>query len=243
MQTDLVTYLAVAENKIKKSPVQILLLSILAGVFIALAGALATMVSWQIESVSLAKLLAGLVFPVGLILVVMLKTELFTGNILLLIAYWQGKIKSQALWKNWLLVYLGNFIGALLIVNLLYYCWADNENLLLALAKIAENKINLSVLRAFILGALCNFLVTLAVWWGVTKNTFSEKLVLIFLPIFTFVVLGFEHSVADMFYLPWAKIMLGNVSWFNLSLSLLFITLGNIAGGAITALILNSQQK
>ncbi|MDO5561631.1 MAG: formate/nitrite transporter family protein [bacterium] len=243
MQTDLVTYLAVAEKKVKQSPAQTFILSILAGVFIALAGALATTVSWQIDNISLAKLLAGLVFPVGLILVIMWKTELFTGNILLLVAYWQGKIKGKELWRNWLLVYLGNFIGALLIVNLLYYCWSGNENLLLSLAKIAENKINLSILKAFILGVLCNFLVTLAVWWGVTKTTFLEKLVLIFLPIFTFVVLGFEHSVADMFYLPWAKIIFDNTSWLSLSISLLFITLGNIVGGAITALILNSQQK
>lgn len=238
MQNELETYLEIAQNKVKNPTKRVFILAILAGVLIALAGAIATMTSYAIDNASVKKLVSAAVFPIGLILVIFFQTELFTGNNLLLIAWKRKKITIKELLRNWGIVYAGNLIGGFLTALSLYFVWLENSGLREAMANTANYKVGLSWWQAIILGFWCNFLVCLAVYFGVTKKTFAEKIGLIFLPVFAFIALGFEHSVANMFYLSFGG-LLAEVSLGQIVVSLAMVTLGNILGGGLLSLVID----
>ena len=237
---ELESYINVGVSKVKNNKIKVLVLSVLAGFFIALAGYASVIVSYTVKSASIAKLLSSLVFPIGLILVVLLKTELFTGNNLLVIPLFKKKIKIKELLLNWIIVYIGNIIGSLILAFLVYKSGAITSNELLATAfvSIASKKISLTFLSAVILGFLCNILVCIAVFLATISKTTLEKIFVIFIPISLFIMLGFEHSVANMFYLSLGR-MLENFDILELLLNnLLPVTLGNILGGSTIGLII-----
>lgn len=224
---------------------KVLIAAIVAGMFIALAGYESTVVSYTIKIPSIAKLLSGIVFPIGLILVVLLKTELFTGNNLLIIPLVDKKIKVKDMLLNWGIVYLGNLIGSILVAVLIYYAGTitSNDALTKAFVGIANNKTNLEFFSAFILGVLCNFLVCSAVFLSATAKDNLTKIFCIFPPIMLLVVLGFEHSVANMFYLS-EGFLLSKMNILNiLGNNLLPVTLSNIVGGIGLGLILYFTRK
>ncbi len=233
-------YINVGVNKTKNKVFKTIVLSIMAGFLIALAGYASTVVSFSINNVSISKLLSALIFPMGLILVILLKTELFTGNSLLIIPLVNKKISIKSLILNWLLVYIGNFIGSILLSLLIYKSGSlSNEVLINSFVGIANKKISYNFINLLILGSLCNILVCTAVFLGVTSKNIVDKIFVIFIPIFLFVLLGFEHSVANMFYLSIAS-LLGKLDFINLIIhNLLPVTLGNIIGGIIIGLIFN----
>lgn len=233
-------YIDIGIKKTKNKFFKTLVLSIMAGFLIALAGYASTIVSFSITNYSLSKVMAALVFPIGLILVVLLKTELFTGNLLLVIPLVNKKITFKSLILNLILVYIGNFIGSIMLSLLIYKSGSlSNEALVNAFVNIANKKVSYSFINLLILGGLCNMLVCTAVFMGVTSKNILEKVLLIFIPIFLFVVLGFEHSVANMFYLSIGS-LLGKLSFIKLIIhNLLPVTLGNIFGGILIALIFN----
>lgn len=237
---ELNSYIEIGTNKTKNKVFKTFLLSIMAGFLIALAGYGSTVVSFSISNTSIAKLLLALIFPMGLILVILLKTELFTGNSLLIIPLVNKKISFKSLLLNWVLVYIGNFIGSILLSLLVYKSGSlTNETLINTFVSIANKKINYSFINLLILGCLCNILVCTAVFLGVTSKNILEKVFVIFIPIFLFVLLGFEHSVANMFYLSIAS-LLGKLDFINLIIgNLLPVTLGNILGGILIGLIFN----
>lgn len=224
----------VGKSKAKLSSGKMLLLGIFAGMFIALAGVGATF-----GNAYGGKIAGALIFPVGLIMVVLAGSELFTGNNLMLIPWIKNKISLGQLLKNWLLVFLGNFIGALLVAFLVTYSGVF-DNISESVIATATTKSNLGFLEATIRGIFCNFLVCIAVWMAFGAETVSGKILAIFGPIMLFVLCGFEHSVANMFYGP-AGIFVAfkngltpeNLN-FGLFLfhNLLPVTLGNIIGGA-----------
>ena len=233
-------YINIGVGKTKNKPLKTIILSIMAGFLIALAGYASTMVSFNVNNISLSKCLSALIFPMGLILVILLKTELFTGNSLLVIPLVNKKINIKSLLINWLLVYLGNFIGSVLLSLLIYKSGSlTNETLINTFINISNKKISYNFINLIILGTLCNMLVCTAVFLGVTHKNTLEKIFVIFIPIFLFVLLGFEHSVANMFYLSIGA-LLGKLNFINLIINnLLPVTLGNIIGGILIGLIFN----
>lgn len=233
-------YINVGVGKTKNKSLKTIILSIMAGFLIALAGYASTVVSFSVNNFSLSKCLSALIFPMGLILVILLKTELFTGNSLLVIPLVNKKINIKSLLINWLLVYIGNFIGSIILSLLIYKSGSlTNEALINAFINIANKKISYNFMNLIILGTLCNMLVCTAVFLGVTHKNTLEKIFVIFIPIFLFVLLGFEHSVANMFYLSIGA-LLGKINFINLLIhNLLPVTLGNIIGGILIGLIFN----
>jgi formate transporter len=235
-----------------------LALSVLAGAFIGLGAAFATTAVAGAAGAlpfGVTRVLAGLVFSLGLVLVVVAGAELFTGNNLIVMAWAERRISTRLLLRNWSLVYVGNLAGALATVALVFaagqYEFGGGEVGASALG-IAEAKVQLGFVQAVALGALCNALVCLAVWLSYSARSVTDKVLAVVFPITAFVALGFEHSVANMFFLPmgvllrdhgsaefWAESGLdpadfADVSWGDALLAnLLPVTLGNVIGGSV----------
>jgi formate transporter len=234
---------------------RLLLLSILAGAFIALGAAFSTTVlaGSSVLPYGLARLLAGLALCLGRILVVVGGAELFTGNSLIIMARASGKISTSALLRNWAIVYLGNFIGSVIIASLMFLAkqYTNEAGAVGEIAlKTAASKVQLGFIQAMALGILCNMLVCLAVWLTYSARTTTDKIMAVIFPITAFVTIGSEHSIANMFFIPYGlfiqqfdpafmaglgnQVNLENLSWsaffFN---NLLPVTIGNIIGGAL----------
>jgi formate/nitrite transporter len=232
-------------------------LAVMAGVFIALGAAFFTYVIHDsILSGGLTKLIGGLVFSLGLILVIITGAELFTGNNLIVMAFVSRKVTLGQLINNWGIVFTGNFIGSLVVVLLIFLTgmWtAGNASVGVTALTIANAKVNLTFWQALSRGILCNILVCLAVYLCFSGRSVTDKILAILFPITAFVALGFEHSVANMYFIPAglllknspevlsaAQAALGEVpDLSNLTLygflvdNLLPVTLGNILGGTI----------
>jgi len=262
-----------AENLgVRKSEISVLktfLLAVLAGAFIALGAIFATTVSAAGVPVTapdgtviynaalpygLIRLLAGLVFSLGLILVVVGGAELFTGNNLIVMAWASGKVRGLKVLRNWFIVYIGNFFGAVGTAGIMFftkqYTFGSNAVGIVAL-KTAVSKCDFTFVQAVALGILCNALVCLAVWLTYSARTTTDKILAIIFPIAAFVAAGFEHSVANMYYIPYALFIkffdpdfIGKVSgqvahletltWQGFFLhNLLPVTIGNIIGGSV----------
>lgn len=246
----------VSISKSTNDPVRVFVLALLAGAFIAFGAALFTLVTHDASNINvgLLRLIGGLVFCLGLILVVVAGAELFTGNNLLVMAYVDKKITLSQLMRNWLIVFLGNFIGALGVVLLIYLSkhWLINQGLVGTKAiLIANGKVGLSFTQALSLGILCNILVCLAVWLCFAGRTVTDKILAIIFPITAFVALGFEHSVANMYFIPAGMAAASDPEILQAALSirphlnlselsvgkfiinnLLPVTLGNLIGGS-----------
>jgi formate transporter len=228
-------------------------LAILAGAFIALGAVFATNTAAGSAALpfGVAKLLTGLVFCLGLILVVVGGAELFTGNNLIVMAWASGKVTGRALLRNWVIVYAGNFVGsfgtALLVLWSKQYTFGGGAVGETAL-KIAAGKTNLDFWQAMALGVLCNALVCLAVWLTFSARSTVDKIASIIFPITAFVAAGFEHSVANMYFVPYGLLIkmfdpgfvaglgldLAGLTWKNFFLNnLIPVTIGNIIGGAV----------
>ena len=237
-------------RKIETPTVSVFALAVLAGAFIALGAGFATTVAagtvgaWPY---GVARLLTGFVFCLGLVLVVVGGAELFTGNSLIVMAWASRKVTTRAMLHNWLIVYLGNFAGAVataaMVVIAGHQSFGDGAVGQAALA-IARAKTSLGFVQAIALGVLCNALVCLAVWLTYGARSAADKIAAIVFPITAFVAAGFEHCVANMYFVPvaifiqdfdpgfaassppltWSGFLLGN---------LLPVTIGNVLGGAV----------
>jgi formate transporter FocA len=232
-------------------------LSVLAGAFIALGAVFSTTVVAGSTGLpyGLVRVLAGLVFSLGLILVLVGGAELFTGNNLIVMAWASGKVSTRLLLQNWVIVYAGNFAGALATAVLLYlsgqFSFGQGSVGAAALAT-ANAKVGLGFVQAIVLGILCNALVCLAVWLTFSARTTTDRIVAIVPPITAFVAAGFEHSIANMYFIPvalfiktgapasfWSAIGktaadFPNLTWERFLVNnLLPVTLGNIVGGAL----------
>jgi formate transporter len=245
-------------RKVETPILTMLSLAVLAGAFIALGAIFATTVTAGTASAwpyGVTRLLAGLVFCLGLILVVVGGAELFTGNNLIVMAWANKKVSTYALLRNWGIVYFGNFIGSIGTAVLLFYTGqykfgggAVGQTAL----SIANSKVHLGFIQAIALGILCNALVCLAVWMTFSARSTLDKIAAIIFPISAFVAASFEHSVANMYFIPiglfiknfdpafTAKIVadtgldLSGLTWEAFLINnLLPVTIGNIIGGAV----------
>ncbi|WP_299888618.1 formate/nitrite transporter family protein [uncultured Ruegeria sp.] len=212
---------------------QTLTLAILAGVFIGFGGAAYTMVMTGVDAgFGPARFLGGVVFSLGLILVVVGGAELFTGNALMTIAAVDRKISPRDLLRNWGLVYLGNLIGAIALVLAFAATGLLDGPMGATASTIANGKIDLSPTQAFLRGILCNALVCLAVWLSFAARSVVGKVMAILWPISGFVLLGLEHSVANMYLLPQGMAAGAGFGWGAVVGNLFWVSAGNIVGGA-----------
>lgn len=233
-----------------------MLLSFLAGVFIALAAVGSNIIAHNFEDVGLAKYLAGLIFPTGLILVVVAGAELFTGNNLISVSCLSGQVKWRVYVKNLLLVWCGNLVGSIFIAILINLSGQLDYSAGLLGAytvKVAAIKTNLTFVQAFTSAIMCNLLVCLAVWMAYAAKDIAGKCLAIFFPIWLFIACGFEHSVANMYYLSAgllanlnpvytdavqavysvSPVQLANLSLSGAAVNLITVSLGNLVGGGL----------
>ncbi|WP_099188452.1 formate/nitrite transporter family protein [Tepidibacter mesophilus] len=233
------------------------LLGILAGVFIAFAAQGSNASAYGLwskpETYGLGKAMAGALFGTGLMMVLIAGADLFTGNTLIIMAVLEKKVKLKDMFINWTLVYLGNFVGSLLIAYMIVksgQLHMGGNMLAGTTIKIASYKVSLSFTNALFLGIMCNWLVCIAVWLAYSAKDITGKILGIFFPIWLFITSGFEHSIANMYYIPAGILAKSNphyaeashlsdealnaLNWKSFIINNLFpVTLGNIIGGAI----------
>lgn len=224
-------------RKAKMPLLQLWMLGLLAGAFIAFGAMFFTLVITGNQlGFGLGRTLGGLAFSLGLILVIVGGAELFTGNNLIVMAWADSRVSSAALLRNWSVVYAANFAGALGSVVLVWYSGTLDSGggaVGHTAAAITAAKLELGFGEAFVRGVLCNTLVCLAVWLCFSARNVSGKVLCIVFPITAFVALGFEHSVANMYLIPIGMLAAhGDIDVFALAGNLLPVTLGNIVGGS-----------
>lgn len=222
------------------SIVTIALLGFLAGAYIAFGGMLAEVANAGMLAaglpIGLSKLVFGSVFPVGLILVVLAGSELFTGNVMYMtMGVLDGKAGLGGLTKNWIVSWIFNFVGALFVAYVLAYLTGlmTVDPFAAGAIKVAETKVGLSWDQSFFRAIGCNWLVCLAVYVAFASDDVIGKILGIWFPIMAFVTLGFEHSVANMFFIPLGMFLGGNVTIASMFGNLIPVTIGNIVGGGL----------
>ena len=246
---------AIGVQKTRLDFLSLVALAVLAGAFIGLGAMFATTVLAGVDGVlpfGVSRLLSGVVFCLGLILVVVGGAELFTGNNLMVMAWAAGKVRPREMLRAWAIVYVGNFIGAVGTAGIVFLSgqYLSGKGSVAGVAlTIATNKVSLSFEHGLFLGILCNVLVCLAVWLAYSARTTADKIMAIVFPVSAFVVAGFEHSVANMYFIPlglfikawapgamWTQIGATSanyaaLTWAGLVDNLIPVTLGNIIGG------------
>ena len=223
-----------------------LTLGILAGAFISFGAMFYSVVVTETGlGLGPSRFLGGLSFCLGLILVVVGGAELFTGNVLIVMGWAHKKVTTAALLRNWALVYAGNLIGALAMVGMAHwsgFLHMGGDAVGATAVKIAAAKVNLPPDVAFVRGVLCNALVCLAVWLCFAARSVVDKVFAIIFPITAFVALGFEHSVANMYFIPMGMLAAGdpgmattaaNMDFAGFLGNLIPVTVGNIIGGGV----------
>ena len=236
-------YIEIGIHKVKLSAFKMLVLGMFAGMFIGFAGIASTVGAVTVENPSLARIVSACLFPAGMAMVLVAGSELFTANNLIIIALLEKKIKLHEMLKNWFFVFVGNFLGGSLVAVLVVYGHTPDlfsGRLAESMVKNAVGRVSLSFPDAFIRGILCNILVCIAVWAAFAAKKVSGKLLMSFWPVMLFVLCGFEHSIADIYFCMAGIFTAGeygiaaeglSVGSFLLK-NLLPVTLGNIVGGA-----------
>lgn len=243
-------------NKVNLPKFQMILLGIIAGMFIAFGGSASSMAMHGIEDVGLARTVAGAIFPCGLMLIILVGGELFTGNCLISIAVFSKKVSVYKMVSNLVVVYFSNMIGATFITFCIFASGQfdySNGGLGAFTIKVALGKVNIAPERALLSGMLCNILVCLAIFMAGSSRDVIGKILAIFFPIWVFVISGFEHCVANMFYIPAGifastndtyvakaqelygitREQIDQISLSGFAKNLLPVTVGNIIGGMI----------
>ena len=237
------SYIEIGIHKSNLPIFKMILLGFFAGMFIGFAGIGSTVAASSISVASVAKLVGAMVFPAGMAMVLVAGSELFTGNNLIILSVLAGKNSIWKMLKNWLFVYIGNFIGTTFVAVLVVYGHTPNlfqGDLAGAIVNAAKARTDLAVSDSFVRGILCNILVCIAIWMSFAAKRVSGKLMTSFWPVMIFVLCGVEHCIADMYFgvagLLTASeygITADGLTWFNFLVNnLIPVTLGNIVGGA-----------
>lgn len=236
-------YSAAGEAKTKLPIGKMFVLSIFAGAFIALGALGSSIASCGVTPAALSRMMSALIFPIGLVMVVTAGSELFTGNCLILVSVLDKRATVMGMVKNLVVVYLGNFVGSMLIALLAVYGHVMDlyDGALAANAvKVAVAKTNLGFWDAFFKGILCNVMVCIAVWMTFAPKQISGKILAAYLPIVIFILGGFEHCVANFYFIPMGMLCAKEYGIAAEGLNLfgflvkneIPVTLGNIVGGS-----------
>ena len=242
----LANYRSTGRDKAEKPAGSAFILAMLAGGIIALGAAASSSASWAVGNASLAKLISGLIFPFGLGMVVLSGTELFTGNCLIALSVLGGESTLSRMLRSWGIVYLGNLAGAVLVAASQVWSGQMVEGMAVSIARTAATKCSLTFSQGVMLGFWCNLLVCLGVLLSLTAQDTAGRILGAYLPVSFFILCGFEHSIANMYYIPAGLLLkgmpaytaaLGELDLSALTLknfflaNLLPVTLGNILGG------------
>ncbi|GAA0181660.1 formate/nitrite transporter family protein [Clostridium sediminicola] len=227
---------------LEKSNKELIIGGILAGAFVGLAAITSVTVCQDMANyfgVGFTKLIFGIVFSLGLIMIVLSGSDLFTGSNLYIVSTYKNKNNYSKLLKNWGIVYFANMVGCIVLIFIIFRTGIFNDKSISDyMINITKSKLNLTASQAFFRGILCNFLVCLAVRVGASSDEVSGKIMGYIYVIGAFVINSFEHSIANMFFIP-SGIILGNQQGINLSWqtfifkNLIPVTIGNIVGGAL----------
>ena len=243
-------YSKAGATKALSPALRLMLLGIAAGFILACAGAAASNAAFSIQSASVARLVSALIFPFGLIAIIFTGSELFTGNCLISISVLDKSARLSGMARNPIIVYIGNFIGSAIVAAAVAY--SGSESLIFYIMKAAASKCSLSFGKALVMGFMCNVLVCLGVVCSLSTTTPSGRALGAYIPVCLFVLCGFEHSIANMFYVPCALFALvlpeyqtiahilpdvgiatEQLTWLNFAVkNLVPVTIGNIVGGA-----------
>lgn len=213
------------------------LLGMLAGAFIGLGAMMFTLVASDASlSFTAQRLIGGLVFSLGLLLVAVAGAELFTGNNLIAMAWAAGQIRATELLRNWVLVCAANLVGALGVALLVH--WSGHAGLNQGavgrtVVAIAQAKAGLPLGEAFFRGVLCNVLVCMAVWMSFSGRSVVDKAIAVVPPVTAFVAAGFEHSIANLYFFPLAWLLGGATPWQDAAANLVAVIAGNLVGGSV----------
>lgn len=237
---------SVGAAKARLSLLSTVMLGVLAGCFIGLGALYFVLIkSDPTLGFAVGQVLGGLAFSLGLVLVIIAGAELFTGNSLLAMAWADGKISSADLLKNWVVVCLANFVGAAGLALLVFYSGHLDMNdgaIADQYLKIAASKVSMPFMEAFLKGILCNILVCMAVWMALAARSVTGKVVAIIFPISAFVAAGFEHSIANMYFIPMGMLLKASghagagvdaITWLGMFHNLVPVILGNLIGGSV----------
>lgn len=238
----------IAVGKTKMTSLRTFLAALLAGAFIAFGGTyFCVFLGDTTLPFGVQRVVGGICFCLGLVLVLCCGCELFTGNSLMMSAKASKKITCAQLLKNWGIVWVGNLVGALIAVFLMYMSKVQVMNhgeVAMTMVNVAAGKVALDPVTMFFKGIMCNVFVCLAVWIGFGARTTVDKVIGIILPISAFVALGFEHCVANMFFLPMGLLLnslgvgtAGAVTLQGVITNLVIVTIGNVVGGSLVALV------
>ena len=213
------------------------MLGMLAGAFIGLGAMYFTLVTSDATlGFAAARVLGGVAFSLGLILVIVAGAELFTGNNLIAMAWAGGRVSTRALLLNWVVVCAANFVGAAGLAGLVWLSGHGSLNggeVGRAAIRIATAKVHLPLGEAFFRGVLCNVLVCMAVWMALAGRSVADKVIAIVFPVTAFVAAGFEHSIANMYFFPLAKLLGAPLGAGDMLRNLLPVIAGNIVGGSV----------
>lgn len=234
-------YIDSSVSKTKMSAVKIITKSILAGIMIGMGAACSSVAAHSINNVGLARLIAGIIFPVGLMMVILMGAELFTGDCLMSSAVAKKSISFFQMFRILILVFIGNFIGSFIISALIFFSGQLNySNGLLGAytIKVALGKVSLTPLQGLTSGILCNILVCSAVLMAMSSKDVSGKLLASFFVVMPFVTGGFEHCVANMYYITAGLLAKTNQDYVNIVLSVYGIT--DLSNLSLKGFILNN---
>ena len=246
-------YVELGQKKANYSVLKLILLAMLGGIMIGLASAGANTVSATMDNPSIAKLLSGIVFPTGLAMVAICGAELLSSSCLVILSVFSSKLSYAKLLKYWFWVFIGNILGSLVIAVIMYLSGQFsffNSQIAITTIQTAVKKVSLTPLEAVSLGILCNLLVCLAILMAVAGKSLADKVAAVYLPIMLFILCGFEHCVANMYYIPAGLLALQNPEYRALAIekglhidklsvmsflfnNLLWVIVGNIIGGAV----------
>lgn len=251
-------YMAASVGKAASPAWRLFVLGMAAGLLIGLGAVTSSTAAHALDNAGLVRLVTALIFPMGLVMVVLLGTELFTGNALMVTAAIDGRISWGRLARNWVIVYAGNFVGAVALAALMAFFGQLNiggGDLAVYTAKVAAGKDALPWGNAFVLGIFCNLLVCIAVYLGNAAQDAAGRILGLFVPVMGFVLAGFEHCVANMYYIPagifaymnpaYAQMIVDagiNTAVLNfgtfVTVNLVPVTLGNIVGGVLVGVVM-----
>ncbi len=235
---------SVGEAKARMAALPLALLGVLAGAFIGLGAMLFVLVKSDATlGFAASSVLGGLVFSVGLFMVVVAGAELFTGNNLIVMAWADGRVSTAQVLRNWGIVCLANFVGAAALALLVFASGHASLNggaVAHKVVQMALAKQELPFVTALLRGVLCNVLVCMAVWMAMAGRSVTDKAVAVMLPVMAFVAAGFEHSIANMYLMPLAMLLQHNgltghaaITWGGMLGNLFPVILGNVLGGAV----------
>ena len=223
----------VGKYKTSKKNSIVFVSAMLAGLFIGLGYRGYLIVSGIMADAAVGKVVGALLFPVGLLLVLIAGADLFTGNTLVTMAWYKKEIKLGDVAKNLSIVWLGNLVGALFLVVLVYYSNTFTGSIAEGVMHLAEKKVHLNMVELLTRSTLCNILVAITVYMSYAAKDVTGKVIISYIPIWLFVITGFEHCVANMFVLPMGYLLGADLTIGQIMANIIPVTIGNIIGGML----------